>query len=173
MNKKKAEILNLQFDLGKSLVQGNTNQIGWKAWSGKLDQIANDVFDYVNHSFSLMKNVENLKAKIVQGHAKKSNTPEPLRSLERQYHKTLDKLNGTLLKTVEVKDFPPVDCARFFNFTMHYNTFRIHYNYLSTDMEEIQLSHIHLGAFLYMIQFLGVTVQISSKQYFAVPTISF
>ena len=107
LNKKKAEVLNIQFDLGKSLVQGNKNQIGRKAWSAMLERIANDVFDYINHSFSIKKNVQNLKAKILESHAKKGNSAEPLGSLERQYHKNCGMLKNMLFETVDVKDFPP------------------------------------------------------------------
>ena len=140
LSEKKHHYINMSFDISRSLVEGNKNQRGQHAWVKVLISLFSAVMASVNQSFLYYDLKEELHNAIK--HLLKSRAPEATLELVKMTEKydniitKLVKLGAEKIKSGNIS-YPKIINTEVLN-----NTYRIHYNYISSDITRQELGRI-------------------------------
>ena len=152
-NEKKHYYPNMSFDISRSLVEGNKNQLGWHAWSKVITSLFSAIMGSVNQSFSYYNLKEKLHHMIKD--LQKSTAPEATLQLMKAAGKynhimaKLAKLGAKIIKSGNL-NYP-----KFINTEVLNNTYRIHCKYMSSDITRQELGRIQEDAHLLLDPILG------------------
>lgn len=144
LSKKKIAIVNMQFGLSRSFIEGNRNQVGRAAWDAVVSKLVSLCFDHIDMNLSLYRLRESMEDQIEV----LTQTVSQLNiDMVDKLSKKVDKITNKLKKFTVKGLFPSAELPPKLNHFVHNNTFRIHSNYMSTEIPNAALSALHVEAF--------------------------